>query len=179
MPRKYLSILFLVLVIVISLAFSQISFFNLPLQEGLVSSTEKKKIQKILSDYTEKIETICKNTLGASSSGKASINSAKLDEATVNAISTIINNAQYTATAKIDKIIGLGLTDAELTKLINANIGARYAETISMLQNIKALKISDDDTFVALVDQHLKTPVPTGPSNTYDQLSNYLNPSLE
>ncbi len=179
MRRQYLSILFLVLVIVISLAFSQIGYFS-AVREGLVSDSEKKKIQKILSDYTEKIESLCKNTLGTTtSSGKTSINSAKLDDQTVNAISTILNNAQYTATAKVDKIIALGLNDPGLTPIINANMGARYAETVSMLQNLKGLNIKDDDTLTALIEQHLKSPVPTGASSTYDQISNYLNPSLE
>ena len=176
---KLISIGFLVLILIISLAISllypcvQIENF----QEGLLSGTEQTNIKTRMQKYVVDTETICKTSISGGN-GEQGINKLTwANQTEENNVLPIIQNTNYTNTAKIDNLnkITPPLQTPEAIKILQNNVASRYALTVTLLNDLKNMNITDDTKFTELLTSNLATPIPTGNNSSYTQISNYLD----
>jgi len=172
--KKIISISFLVTIIFISLAVSQIYKIE-GFSEGLISDDEKKNVRKILSKYVDDKENICKESImGVNGSmGLNAINWDSSDEAKEN-ILPIINDAAQTNSSKIDGLLMLNIKTDAAKKILKENTSSVYSITVQMLDDIKKLDIQNDDKFVGILKKEIESPKPNGNDNSYNKLITYI-----
>ena len=180
---KIVSIGFLLLILIISLAISL--FFPYVtvkqemegFQEGLLSFTDQEKINKIMQTYVDDIEAVCKASIsGGSVQGQGLQKITWINTTESNAVMPIIQNSEITNTAKIDNINQLNPaieTPAAQTILQNCN-ASRYAVTVKFLNELQSLNIADDIAFTTILQEQIATTIPSGNNSSYNKIYTYL-----
>lgn len=171
---KVASIVFLLIILLISLAISLFfPYITEGFQEGLLSSAEQSSIQTRLDQYVADTEKIC----SASISGKQGLNTITwVNQTEENNALPIIQNSNYTNTAKIDNLnqITPAIETPAAVTILQNNLASRYAITISLLKDLKNMNIGDDSEFTDLLTKNIATTIPTGNNSSYQQIKSYL-----
>jgi len=175
---KLASIIFLLIILLISLGISL--FFPYitieGFQEGLISTADQSAIKTRLEKYATDTEKICSASIsgGVGSQGLNAITWTNQTEEN-NAL-PIIQNANYTNTAKIDNLNRLtpAITTPAATTILQNNTASRYAITVTLLNDLKNMNISDDSEFADILTKNIATPIPAGNNSSYQQIMNYL-----
>jgi len=174
---KIASIVFLLIILLISLAISLFfPYITEGFQEGLLSSTEQTSIQTRLDKYVADTEKICSASIsgGVGSQGLNAI--TWVNQTEENNALPIIQNANYTNTAKIDNLnqITPSIETPAAVTILQNNSASRYALTISLLKDLKNMNIGDDNEFTDLLTKNIAATIPTGNNSSYQQIKNYL-----
>jgi len=180
---KIVSIGFLLAILLISLAISlffpyvHINHNREGFQEGLLGTSEQTNISTRLQKYVTDTEAICAASISGSNGGQGLNKITWVNQTEENNALPIIQNANYTNTAKIDNLNNMTPpieTPAAQTLLTN-NTASRYAITVTMLKDLKNMNITDDSAFTDLLNKHIATPIPSGNNSSYNQINNYLS----
>ena len=179
---RLISIIFLLVILLISLAISLFfPYINIRhniegFQEGLLSSESQTNIQTRLQQYVTDIEKICTASISGVNDGQSLNKITWSTQNEENLVQPIIQNANYTNTAKIDNLNQLNpniATPAAVTILQN-NAASRYAVTVTMLKDLQNMNIGDDSEFTQILNSNIATPIPAGNNSSYQQITNYL-----
>ena len=160
-------LLFLLLVVVVSLAIKQI-YFNT--KEGLLTSTMIIKIEEALENYETEVEEITTNTI-------KKIASAKLTQAESVSFSPILADEEIKNTAKIDKIIKLKPTSNTVKEILIDSTAKKYKATLMMLNKLNEESYTDDEAFTKLLENIIGSSynVVSGDNSAHKQIRSYID----
>lgn len=160
-------LLFLLLVVVVSLAIKQI-YFNT--KEGLLTSTMIIKIEEALENYETEVEEITTNTI-------KKIASAKLTQAESVSFSPILADEEIKNTAKIDKIIKLKPTSNTVKEILIDSTAKKYKASLMMLNKLNEESYTDDEAFTKLLENIIGSSynVVSGDNSAHKQLRSYID----
>lgn len=160
-------LLFLLLVVVVSLAIKQIYFNN---KEGLLTSTMIIKIEEALENYETEVEEITTNTI-------KKIASAKLTQAESVSFSPILADEEIKNTAKIDKIIKLKPTSNTVKEILIDSTAKKYKASLMMLNKLNEESYPDDEAFTKLLENIIGSSynVVSGDNSAHKQIRTYID----
>lgn len=176
---KLISLGFLLTILLISLAISLLfPYININnVVEGLLDPTIQTTIADRLKKYVSDTELICAASISGSNGGQGLNKITWINQTEENNALPIIQNANYTNTAKIDNLNIMNppvSTPAAQTILTN-NTASRYAITVTMLKDLQNMNITDDTAFTDMLNKNIATPIPSGNNSSYNQINNYLS----
>jgi hypothetical protein len=179
---KIVSIGFLLAILLISLAISLFfPYINIQhregFQEGLLGTSEQTNIANRLKQYVTDIEAICSASISGANGSQGLNKITWVNQTEENNALPIIQNTNYTNTAKIDNLNNMTppIETPEAQTLLTNNTAARYANTVTMLKDLQKMNITDDTAFTELLNKHIATPIPSGNNSSYNQINNYLS----
>jgi hypothetical protein len=164
------NILFLFAFILIALAISKfMPFYMEGVQEGLLSSTSAGNVNTALDTYDKTVDTICEESVKAMSK----IQFSQADSIT---FSAIIGDEALKNSAKVDKIVKLKSTNADVKKIITEINGKKYIATLTLLDTLNKESYTDDEAFTLLLKQQTSAvqDIISGSTSVYSQLKDYL-----
>jgi hypothetical protein len=179
---KIVSVGFLVAILLISLAislfFPYIDIQHMEgFQEGLLGATEQTNIAARLQKYMTDTEAICSASISGANGSQGLNKITWVNQTEENNALPIIQNVNYTNTAKIDNLNNASppFTTPAAETLLTNNTASRYAITVTMLKDLKNMNITDDSAFTDLLNKNIATPIPSGNNSSYNKINNYLS----
>lgn len=185
--KKVVSLVLLLLVIFISLALSTLPIFysikntiSEGFKEGLISTEEIAKVQALLETYNTNLEKMCKDAvLGKGSPPSGGLKNIAWDQKNDPTAKSITGQPGVTYTNMVQQILTkIKPMDSASKAILDTVLGQMYSETLTLLNGIIALNITDDTTFMTIVTSELETPVVLSKGaavSSYEKVNKYIN----
>lgn len=184
--KKWISMLLLLAVIFISLALSTLPIFsNIPCSvsegfvEGFISPKNITSVQTLLDTYNTNIENHSKSAVTGEGTTTGGLKNIKWSQANLPTAKEIFSQPGITYTNMVQQVMEKITPIDPASKIILSNTsGQLYSETQTLLNDIVALKIKDDDVFMSIINKNVATPIiiSKGTSvSSAQQIHNYLN----